>query len=310
MKTFSKYFVITLILFTVLFTGVSWVYDGMEEPLPKQEEPENPDNQEETIESPYQKLFDKSNRVNFLVLGMEGPRTDTIMVASFDPDTKKVDIISIPRDTYYERNENHSAGLKKINAVYGGEGIEGIQKAASNILFGMPIDYYVRVNYDGVSKVVDSLGGVETYIPMDMKYDDDWDEPPLHIDLVKGTYELDGDQAVQFLRFRKNNDGTGYPDGDIGRIRAQQGFLKSAFKKVLSYRLPIVANTMVKYIRTDLPLSEVTKLAANAIGMSVDDLTTYSLPGDAIYNYGVSYYLHDTEKTSRIVESLYSEVIE
>ncbi len=306
MKTFLKYFSITFIIFAIGFTSILWWYDEMLESaaLPNQPDIEI-ETEEPNIESPYQELYDASDRINFLVLGLEDFRTDTIMFASYEPNLKTVDIISIPRDTYHVRNENHSADLKKINSVYGGDGIIGVEYAVSEVLLGAPIDYFVTVNYSGVSKVVDSLDGVEVYVPMDMKYDDVWDEPPLHIDIEKGLQTLNGEKSVEFLRFRKNNDGTGYPDGDLGRIRAQQGFIEAAFDKVLSYRLPIVANTVVKYVKTDIPLKDLTLLATGAIGMSGSDITTHSLPGDAVYSGGVSYYLHDPEKTSALIESLY-----
>ncbi|MCG8482406.1 MAG: LCP family protein, partial [Clostridia bacterium] len=261
--------------------------------------------QDEKEMSPTDYMFQQSKRMNVLLIGMEGPRTDTIMVASFDPKSKKIDIISVPRDTYYERNKHHSAGKKKINAVYYDDGIEGIQSAVSDILSGMPIEYYIKVKYDGVEKVVDSLGGVPVYVPMDMDYDDEYDSPPLHIHFPKGSRVLSGEEAIKFLRFRKNNDGTGYPDGDIGRIKTQQEFLKAAFKKTMGYRLPVVANTVMKYIKTDVPLGEVAKMATSAIGMSSEDIATHSVLGESIYLSGVSYYEADKEKTLEMIKSIY-----
>lgn len=315
MKIFIKYFFITFILFTMVFTGSMWAYDAVFEEIPQNsnEEGEVVVTDPSLANNPYEDaepgsieyLFAHSNKVNVLLLGMEGPRTDTIMVASFDFDSKKIDLISIPRDTYYPRNDHHSADKKKVNAVYYDDGIKGCQAAASDLLFGMPIQYYVKVNYDGVEKVVDSLNGVPVYVPLNMKYDDKYDKPPLHINLKKGQQTLSGKKAVEFLRFRKNNDGTGYPDGDIGRIKAQQNFMKAAFKKTLSFRLPIVANTVVKYVKTDIPLSEVASMAASAVGMSSDDLSTYSLPGEAVYSEGLSFYLPNVEETAAVLEAIY-----
>ncbi len=310
MKIFIKYFVVTFLIFTFIFTGSMLAYDQIFEPkAPGLDEgdliTDNPLDLEDMDVNSFDYMFKASNRINVLLLGMEGPRTDTIMIASFDPDIKKVDIISVPRDTYYPREGYNSPDKKKMNAVYFDEGVEGVAVAISDILLGMPIDYYIRVKYDGVEKVVDSLGGVPVYVPLNMRYDDPYDSPPLQIRLEKGNKVLTGKQAVQFLRFRKNNDGTGYPDGDIGRIKTQQEFMKAAFKKTLSYRLPIVANTVMKYIKTDIPLSEVAKLAASAVGMSAEDLSTYSLPGGAFNSQGLSYYLGDVEKTAEIIEGIY-----
>ncbi|MFA5527874.1 MAG: LCP family protein [Peptostreptococcales bacterium] len=308
MKTFMKYFVVTFIIFTVVFTGVMWAYDSIfldvKKPVGDGLIVNNPIEGEED-ENSFAHMFNKSNRVNVLLLGMESIRTDTIMLASFDPKIKRVDIISIPRDTHYERSERHSAERKKINAVYYDEKMEGLQAAVSDLLLGIPIDYYIKVEYDGVKKIVDSLGGVPVYVPMNMKYDDPYDKPPLHINIEKGQRTLNGEQAIKFLRFRKNNDGTGYPNGDLGRIKTQQEFMKAAFKKTLSFRLPIVANTVVKYIKTDIPLSEVASLAASAVGMSSNSIYTYSLPGKDAYAEGLSFYWQDVSQTAELLESLY-----
>jgi len=310
MRVFSKYFVVTFLIFTFIFTGSMLAYDRIFEPAPFGSDEgdlvtDNPLLPDDVDNNSFDYMFNKSNRINVMLLGMEGPRTDTIMVASYDPDIKKIDIISIPRDTYYHREGYNSADKKKINAVYFDEGVQGVESAVSDVLLGMPIDYYIRVKYDGVEKVVDSLGGVPVYVPMRMRYDDPYDSPPLRIDLPKGDKVLSGKEAVQFLRFRKNNDGTGYPDGDLGRIKAQQDFMKAAFKKTLSYRLPIVANTVLKYVKTDIPLSEVAKLATSAIGMSSEDFSAYSLPGGAFNAQGLSYYLSDVEKTAEMIEEIY-----
>ena len=116
---------------------------------------------------------------------------------------------------------------------------------------------------------------------------------------------LDGEKAVEFLRFRKNNNGTGYPGGDLDRNKSQQAFMKSAFKKSLSIRLPIVAATVIKNVKTDLTLIEAGKWAASAMGVSADGVTTYSLPGEAMYLQGLSFFFADTEKTEELLKHIY-----
>jgi LCP family protein required for cell wall assembly len=83
------------------------------------------------------------------------------------------------------------------------------------------------VDFDGFVELVDSVDGVDFDVPVRMKYDDPTQN--LHIDLQKGPQHLDGPKAVQFMRFRQNNPGIpgGYPDGDLGRIKAQQAFIKA-----------------------------------------------------------------------------------
>lgn len=260
----------------------------------------------EAEKSQLKKLIEESKRVNVLLLGMEGPRTDTIVLASFDPTKGKLDLISIPRDTYYPRKGHPGADKKKINAVYGDEGIEGTMAAVRDLLAGIPIDRYVKVTYTGVERIVDSLGGVKVHVPIDMAYDDPYDIPPLHIRISKGTQVLKGKEAIHFLRFRKGNDGAGYPDGDLGRIRAQQQFMKAAMDKVLSFRLPVVANTVFKHVKTNMSLSEILLYAKDAVGMTRNDIQTYSLPGKATEK-GPSYFLHDIDGTEKLIIEIYQK---
>ena len=135
-------------------------------------------------ESPFFEAFKDKNRVNILLLGVNGNLTDTIMLASFDTDAKHVDLISIPRDTYYHREGYNSEGENKINAAYRKNPVN-TAKAVSEILLGMPINYYAVIDYDGVETIVDSMGGVPMDIEFNMKYSDPYDDPPLVINIPK-----------------------------------------------------------------------------------------------------------------------------
>lgn len=312
MKTFFKVFIVATIFFTLLIGAGVYAFIKTYDPTPPVNTKDNdfeyiesdPLEDEEKEMTELEKLISKSKRINVLLLGLEGPRTDTIILASFDPENKKVDLISIPRDTFYHTKGYNQADQKKINAVYGRSKETGVMKVASHILGGIPIHDYVKVSYDGVENIVDALGGVKVNIPLNMNYDDPLATPELHIHLKKGVHELNGKQAIQFLRFRKNNDGTGYPDGDIGRIKAQQQFLKAAADKILSYRLPVIAHTMFKYVKTSIELEDMIYYAKNAIGLSRDDIQTYRLPGKVKLN-GLSYFIHDPDATEEMIIEIY-----
>ncbi len=111
---------------------------------------------------------------------------------------------------------------------------------------------------------------------------------------------LDGDKAVQFLRYRK-----GYQEGDIGRIKAQQEFMKSAFRQCLSLNLPKIAKTVFENVESDITIGTATSLATKAIGITGDDIKTYLLPGtplpDAPY-----YVIPDAEGTGEMIYEIYS----
>jgi cell envelope-related function transcriptional attenuator common domain len=249
--------------------------------------------------SPFFEAFKDKHRVNILLLGVNGGLTDTIMVASFDKDAKHVDLISVPRDTYYHRDGYNSEGENKINAAFRGDPVN-TAKAVSEVLMGMPINYYAIVKYKGVENIVNAMGGVPMDIPFNMKYNDPYDKPPLVINIPKGQQVLDGKHAVQFLRYRK-----GYLEGDIGRVKAHQQFMKSAFKQCISFNLPKITKTVFNNVESDITIGAATSLAASAIGITGDDIQTYLIP--ATYQPDPPYYvIPDSKKIADMITEIYS----
>jgi LCP family protein required for cell wall assembly len=222
--------------------------------------------------------FKDSKRVNILLFGntlnnsKQKGLTDTIMLGSFDPEAKKFDIISVPRDTYYEREGYANSAFLKINSVMETDGIKGACESVHDVLQGIPINYYAVVDYNGIAKIIDSIGGVPMDIPFNMYYTDR--KQGLYIDLKKGQQTLDGVHAIQFLRYRK-----GYTDGDIGRVDAQQRFVKAAIKESLGLNLPNVAQTVVDNVDSDIDVRAMVYLATNASSLTSDTVSSHMLPG-------------------------------
>ncbi len=250
-------------------------------------------------DSPFFEAFQDKDRVNIMMLGVNDNLTDTIMVASFDMDAKHVDLISVPRDTYYHRTGYNSDGENKINAAYRGNPVN-TAKAVSEVLLGMPINYYAVIDYDGVAHIVDAMGGVPMNIEFNMKYKDPYDKPPLVINIPKGQQVLDGKHAVQFLRYRH-----GYTEGDIGRVKAHQKFMKSAFKQCLGFDLPKITKTVFDNVESDITLGVATKLATKAVGISADDIETYLLPGTP-QSAAPWFVIPNAEKTAEMIHEIYS----
>jgi len=257
--------------------------------------------------SPFFEAFKDKNRVNILMIGVNDGMTDTLMLGSYDLDSQHVDVISIPRDTYYPREDADSAAERKINSIYGNKKALGTAEAVSDVLMGMPINYYVVVDYKVVKKVVTSMGGVPMDITFHMHYNDPYDDPPLRIDIPEGYQVLDGDTAVEFLRFRKGSNGyPGYPEGDIGRVKAQQEFVKSAFRQALGFSLPKVVKTVLDNVDSDLPLGMSTKLAANAVGLKSENMETYMIPGKSGMKDGLSYWFPDDNGIEDMLTKIYN----
>ncbi|MBR5228300.1 MAG: LCP family protein, partial [Firmicutes bacterium] len=250
--------------------------------------------------SPFFDDFTEAERLNMMVVGVNQKMTDVIMVVSWDMKNDKVDVISVPRDTYYERSGYSGAGQKKINSIYGSEGIVGTANAVSDVLFGMPINYYAVVDYEAVETIVDDIGGVPMDVQKTMEYKDPYDDPPLEIYIPAGYQVLDGKHAVQFLRYRK-----GYADGDIGRIAAQQEFIKSAFKQCISHGIVKSVKTICNNVESDLTLGAASKYALSAMGLKDDSITTYTLPGLGQYIGVTSYFVQDTSGTEAMLTQIY-----
>lgn len=287
-------------------SGVEESSDGKESPFSKEANITEADRQDLKI------MTEKSKRVNVLLMGSDGGRSDTMMLVSFDPGPKLLDIVSVPRDTYNKIPGHDSPGTEKINAVYGFKGAqggpEGVARQIEKIL-DVPVHYYVNVDYDGVREVVDILEGIETEVPLRMLYDDPYADPPLHIDLQPGTQILAGDEAIQFLRWRKNNDGE-QQGGDLQRIERQQAFVKTAMKKAMSLKLPQVIKASFKHLKTNMPVDRMLVYGIAAAGMDTETVRSAMIPGEVKTLEGLSCYVHDPQGTEALMLGIYNRTKE
>lgn len=314
MNQFFKVFLVSLLIFSmVVFTGIfTYVKFFNPEGIAIEDPNKDPDAENEDgiteFDTPLEKAMKKSKRVNVLLLGLEGSRSDTIMIASYDRINKKADIISVPRDTYYPRDGyGKYSEFMKINAIYGTD--DKKQQAVMDAveeLTGIPIDKYVSIDYEGVRAAVDAVGGIEFNVPFHMKYTDPYDTPALYINIQEGNQVIYGDKAMEFLRFRKGDPGyPGYPEGDVGRIQTQQEFIKAAIGKALSLKLPNVISSVYPYVKTNFTLTELLGLGGDAIGFSKDNISTIIMPGVPQYMGALSFYIVDGEEMTKLLYDIY-----
>ena len=221
-----------------------------------------------------------------LVLGRDtggGGNTDTMLLASYDVTNQKATVMSIPRDTMV----NVSWDIKRINSVYNyyGGGDRGIQYLYKEIaqLVGFEPDYQVVVEWDAVGQIVDAMGGVWFDVPRNMNYDDPYQD--LHIHQEKGYRLLTGDDAMQVLRYRHDNDMRyGYPDGDLGRIKTQQAFLTAMVDQLLQIKNVTKINQFIQVfqnnVETDLSFQNILWFAQQAIlgGLSMENVEFVTMP--------------------------------
>ena len=143
-----------------------------------------------------------------------------------------------------------------------------------------------------------------------MVYRDPTAKPPLYINIPEGKQVLNGKQSLNFLRYRKGNKGkSGYIDGDLGRIKAQQEFLKSFTAKALSYKLPLLVKKAFDHIETDIKLLDGINYATKAIGIKTEDLNFQILSGESEYRRIngklLSYYIPNSLEIKKTLETLY-----
>jgi LCP family protein required for cell wall assembly len=240
------------------------------------------------------------NRINMLIVGCDEienqGRADTIVLLSISPKTKNVLILSIPRDT---RVEIPGRGMNKINHAYAFGGKELISKTVSSFL-DIPINFYVIVDFIKFVNIIDELGGVEINIEKEMHYIDK--AGGLNINLYPGMQILDGEKALQYIRFRHDNL------GDLGRIKRQQKLVEALINKMMNLdsvkKIPQILEGLKTYLETDIKLQDAVALANLFKRVSQDKFIIETVQGNPVYINGISYLEPDTIEVQKKVKSL------
>lgn len=255
----------------------------------------------------------KPDKITVLVLGVSTDisteLSDTIMVCSYNPDTQKAFILSIPRDTFIGDSKSNAKGADKINSMYSRSGPELMTEKIENIT-GLDIDYYAVAKNDALINIVDAIGGVDFEVPIDMDYDDVTQD--LHIHLEAGMQKIDGEKAEQLLRFRHNNNGTSYPssygDNDFGRMKTQRNFVVQTAKQTLKpgniFKIPAITNAVFSNLDTDVGMGTAIRYIPSALNFNTESLQTYQLPGDSQKLNSLWFFLHDANRTQQLVEEI------
>lgn len=202
-------------------------------------------------------------------------RSDVIILARIDPNTPRVTLVSIPRDT---KVTIEGYGTQKINAAYA---LGGAKLAISTIedYSGVKISHYVEIYFSGLEDLVDQLGGVTVDVPEYCKYSD--------VELKPGEQTLTGHEALIFARCRKT-----YSQGDFTRTKCQRILVTALAKKVLDQdatKLASVVSSVAKCFKTDMSLQDLISLAQRMQGMDSSNFYSGMAPSDTGMVDGVSY---------------------
>lgn len=260
--------------------------------------------------------------IKVLVLGvstdLDSELTDTIIVASYNPNTQTANLLSIPRDTFTGKNKSRATASQKINCLYNISRDPQDTLDAVNEITGLDIEYYVLVRTEALIKLVDAIGGVEFNVPIDMKYDDPTQD--LHIDLKAGLQTIDGEKAEQLLRYRHSNYVNGvmttypseYGNDDFGRMRTQRDFIVATLQQTLKpsnvFKIGQILEIANENVETNLELSYVKDYIPYAVELDTNNIQTATLPGttpDMSETNNVSIFVVDEDATAELIQSMF-----
>ena len=248
-------------------------------------------------------LLTAKDKSTIMIMGVDAReddvgRSDTLMIAAVDPKRNQASLLSVPRDT---RVKIPGHGWDKINAAYAygsaKSGILGGEKLAQRTVedfLGVNIDHYVVIDTHAFQKIIDAIGGIDIDVEKRMYYEDPWDDDGgLVINLKPGMQHMDGKTAVTYVRYRDE-------EGDIGRIKRQQKFMKACMEKITSPsiipKLPTVIKEVMGSVKTDLSFRQLLEFAGTLKEAQKNGLKTEMVPGRPLYISGVSYWIPDVEK--------------
>ncbi len=253
-------------------------------------------------ETDFTGKLQKAGRYNFLIVGLDraSRSTDIMMIVSYDVGAGRISVVQLPRDTYVKTADVTT--VRRINSYYAvyynranKNGDADPDMAALTGLaamieknFGVRINYSAVVDLDGFVNIIDAVGGVWIDVPYDMFYEDPYQD--LYIDLKAGYQHLDGERAMQFVRFRK-----GYVQQDIGRQDALKNFM-AALMAQLKQNLNIstvvgVSGEVMKNMRSNIGAADFVYFAKSALSVDLSNVMMETLPGEPTMVDGASVYV-------------------
>ena len=249
-------------------------------------------------ETPKDELLTAKDKATIMIMGVDERsddvgRSDTLMVATIDPQKNEASLLSIPRDTRVAIPKN---GYDKINAAYAYGGEKLTQRTVEDFL-GIRMDHYVIINTHAFQKIIDAIGGIDIDVEKRMYYEDPWDDDGgLVIDLRPGRQHMDGKTAVTYVRYRDE-------EGDIGRVKRQQKFMRACVDAVTTPailpRLPGIIASVIDSVKTDLSVRQMLEFIGTLKQAQAKGLRTDMVPGRPLYIEGISYWIPDMEQLRR-----------
>lgn len=227
---------------------------------------------------------------------MDRGNSDTMILASVNPQTQQTLLYSIPRDTMAQMRGMSPKNVQKINAAYNIGGAK-MAKATVADLVNVPIDYYATINMGGLEKLVDAVGGVTVQVPFSWQ-----DAATGNQKFKKGPAHLNGDQALAYVRMRHED-----PNDDYGRQQRQQQLIKALAKKLLTVNglqhYQKIATYLKANLKTDLVFDDMTTFVLKDHA-NFKDIKTYQLKGRDAWINGSAYQIASTTQLQKASDRL------
>ena len=251
------------------------------------------------------------DKLYILIMGESTGMSDTIIVTSYDPKTQEASMLSIPRDTFIGKSQSRATTSDKINAIFnGGDSPEKTMEAV-NELTGLNIKTYILIDTKALVELVNTIGGLDFEVPMDMNYDDYSQD--LHIDLEAGWQKLNGDQVEQLVRFRHNANGTTYSSDygieDYGRMKTQRAVMVAIAKQTIKLKnikeIGNIIDITKRNVKTNMNLDTIKDYVPYMMEMNTDEIKTEQLPGESRLINGIWFFLADDDEIEEVVQELF-----
>lgn len=261
-------------------------------------------------------------RINVLLLGIdrrvdeEGPwRTDTMIVATLDPQTKTAGMLAIPRDLYVPipapgagENRINTANFYGDSTKYPGGG-PALARKTIEYNFAIPIHYYVLIDFDGFRKLIDTIGGIDIDVPVaidDPEYPTE-DYGVMRLQIPAGRQHMDGDMALKYARSRKTTS-------DFDRSKRQMQVILAARDKALKInaiaQAPQLIQQLSQAIETDMTPDQMLALAPIVAQIRPDNIKSRSIDLTMSYeiklNTGADVLWPDREKIGALIQEMFS----
>ncbi|MBM7585772.1 LCP family protein required for cell wall assembly [Bacillus pakistanensis] len=244
--------------------------------------------------------------VSVLIMGVEdyssggaNGRSDTLMVATFNPKDATMNLVSIPRDTRVPMPD--TGALEKINHSFAYGGKEETIETVENFL-DIPIDYYVTINFEAFKDIVDVLGGITVEVPFDFTQNSD-DRIAEELVFTEGPMKLNGREALAYARMRLQD-----PRGDIGRNERQKQVVQAVIDELASgktlFKVDEIADVVGTNVETNLMVSDGLAFFRKYSSFDSSNIKSLTIEGAPEYIGGVSYFIPDEEELIILQEKL------